>query len=204
MERYFLFYPEDSGKAINLSIYNLQLSETLYTSLSCFEVTLRNALARELKVMTGKEDGYTTFSDNPSLVGLSRYTTQAMKQISSRHESISPSKVIAELTLGFWVSLLNSEYEKVLWKDLRRAFPYIPKAKKKRKNLSGPLNRFRRLRNRVFHNEPICWNLKRLIDLHSEMIKVLGWIDCKMPYWIANIDRFPEVSSHVYRDLVIK
>lgn len=50
------------------------------------------------------------------------------KQIVGRHESITPAKIVAELTLGFWVSLLNSEYERLLWKDLRRAFPYMPKS----------------------------------------------------------------------------
>ncbi len=42
--------------------------------------------------------------------------------------------------LGFWVSLLNSEYERLLWKDLRRAFPFMPKKDRQRKNVSAPLN----------------------------------------------------------------
>ena len=68
------------------------------------------------------------------------YITQASKQIIGRHESITPSKIVAELTLGFWVSLLNSEYERLLWKDLRRAFPFMPKKERNRKNVSAPLN----------------------------------------------------------------
>lgn len=59
-------------------------------------------------------------------------------------------------------SLLNNEYERVLWKDLRRAFPFMPKERRQRKNVSAPLNRFRAFRNRVFHNESICWNLNRV------------------------------------------
>ena len=38
---------------------------------------------------------------------------------------IVPSKVIAEITLGFWVRLFNAEFERILWKDLRRAFPFM-------------------------------------------------------------------------------
>ena len=99
----------------------------MYPSLSVLEVTLRNALCRELIAMTGREDWYAIFPNTPGLIGLNKYITQASKQISGRHEQVTPPKIIAELTLGFWVSLLNSEYEKVLWKDLRRAFPYMPK-----------------------------------------------------------------------------
>ncbi len=61
------------------------MAEAFYPCLSVLEVALRNALSRELEVIT-------------------------------------PSKIVAELTLGFWVSLLNAEYERILWKDLRRPF----------------------------------------------------------------------------------
>lgn len=174
MERYFTLYPDDEQRAITHYQCNLQLSEAMYVSLSVFEVTLRNALCRELWQMTGREDWYAVFPNTPGLSNLNRYITQAAKQISGRHEQITPSKIIAELTFGFWVSLLNSEYERILWKDLRRAFPFMPKAKRQRKYVSAPLNRFRAFRNRVFHNESICWNIKCVHDIHSEMVEVLG------------------------------
>ena len=60
------------------------------------------------------------------------YITQASKQIIGRHESITPSKIVVELTLGFWVSLLNSEYERLLWKDLRRAFLHAQEGTEKK------------------------------------------------------------------------
>ncbi|MDM8233437.1 hypothetical protein QUW56_08640 [Phocaeicola barnesiae] len=127
MERYFNLYPNDEACAILHYQCNLELAEAFYTSLSVFEVTLRNALSRELQTMTGRDDWYVVFANTLGLSRLNRYVTQASKQITGRHESITSSRVIAELTLGFWVSLLNSEYERLLWKDLRRAFPFMPK-----------------------------------------------------------------------------
>ena len=56
MERYFALYPDDEAKAIAHYECNLMLSESLYTSLSVMEVTLRNALCRELETMTGREE----------------------------------------------------------------------------------------------------------------------------------------------------
>lgn len=197
MERYFTLYPHDEKRAITHYRCNLQLSEAMYVSLSVFEVTLRNALCRELRQMTSRDDWYAVFPNTPGLSNLNRYITQAAKQISGRHEQITPSKIVAELTLGFWVSLLNSEYERILWKDLRRAFPFMPKAKRQRKNVSAPLNRFRAFRNRVFHNESICWNINRVRDIHSEMMEVLGWMNRDVPGWLSQYDRFPSVTSDI-------
>lgn len=201
MERYFALYPEDEQRALLHYRCNIQLSEAMYVSLSVFEVTLRNALCRELKQMAGRDDWYVVFPNTPGLSGLNRYITQAAKQISGRHEQITPSKIIAELTLGFWVSLLNSEYERILWKDLRRAFPFMPKAKRKRKHISAPLNRFRTFRNRVFHNESICWNIERVKEIHSEIIEVLGWMNRDVPNWLAQYDRFQSVKAMICKEL---
>lgn len=201
MERYLRLYPQDENRAITHYQCNLILSEAMYPSLSILEVTLRNSLCRELRTMTGREDWYAVFPNIPGLKNLNKYITQASKQISGRHEHITPSKIIAELTLGFWVSLLNSEYEKILWKDLRRAFPYMPKNHKQRKNVSAPLNRFRTFRNRVFHNESICWNLDKVKSLHNEFITLLGWMNKDVPGWLALSDRFDDVTENIEKKL---
>lgn len=197
MERYFALYPHDEQRAITHYRCNIQLSEAMYVSLSVLEVTLRNALCRELREMTGRDDWYAVFPNTPGLFNLNRYITQAAKQISGRHEQTTPSKIVAELTLGFWVSLFNSEYERILWKDLRRAFPFMPKTMRQRKNVSAPLNRFRAFRNRVFHNESICWNVRRVSDIHTEIVEVLGWMNRDVPGWLAQSDRFQSVAVDI-------
>ena len=197
MERYFILYPNDESRAVKHYQSNIKLTEAFYTSLSVLEVALRNALSRELKTMTGRDDLYVIFANTPGLTNLNKYITQATKQIAGRHEQITTSKIIAELTLGFWVSLLNAEYERLLWKDLRRAFPYIPKKDRKRKNVSAPLNRFRAFRNRVFHNESICWNMKKVQEIHDELLLVLEWINKDLPEWLMEIDRFENVQEQI-------
>ena len=141
MERYFKLYPQDEARAILHYQCNLCLAESFYVSLSVFEVTLRNALGRELEMMTGRQDWYAIFPNTPGLTNLNRYITQANKQIAGRHESATPSKIIAELTLGFWVSLLNSEKE-YCGKTCEELFPFMLKKQRQRKNVSAPLNTF--------------------------------------------------------------
>ena len=147
--------------------------------------------------MTGREDWYAVFPTTPGLSNLNRYITKAAKQIAGRHEIVTPSKIIAELTLGFWVSLLNAEYELLLWKHLRRAFPYMPKHLRQRKNVSSPLNSFRSFRNRVFHNESICWCMKRVTEIHNELYQLMGWINKDLPAWALSMDRVDETKKSI-------
>jgi hypothetical protein len=99
--------------------------------------------------------------------------------------------------LGFWVSLFNAEYERVLWKALRRAFPCMPKTDRKRKNVSTALNHLRNFRNRVFHHEPISWDLQWLEEIHREMLTVISWINKDLPVWISSFDTFDNVIQSV-------
>ena len=68
MERYFRLYPEDEKRAILHYKCNLELAEAFYTSLSVLEVTLRNALSRELETMTGRDDWYAVFANEMIVV----------------------------------------------------------------------------------------------------------------------------------------
>ena len=176
---------------------NIALSESLYTSLSVFEVTLRNALSKELERMMGRKDWYSVFPSNPALKSLTSEVTVAIRHISQRGEMVSPDKIIAELTFGFWVTLLNSEYELGLWKSLRLAFPHMPKKDRKRKNVSSPCNALRKLRNRVFHHESICWDLDYITDIHNRLVMVLGWINTDMPSWLDEVDHFCKVVDEI-------
>ncbi len=197
MKHYFSLHPNDESHAISHYQCNLLLSEAMYQSLSVFEVALRNAICRELTVMAGQDDWYTIFLKDPDLEKLYLEITHASMLIEKRKEQICPSKITAELTLGFWVALFNVNYQGVLWKHLRRVFPYMPKKLKQRKEISSRLNRLRKFRNRVFHHEPICWDLDKVNDIHDELITLLGWMDKELPGWLALSDRFHDVSETI-------
>jgi hypothetical protein len=202
MDRYFLRYPENEKKSILHYQCNIEISESLYPCLSVFEVALRNSVNRELISKFGKKEWYVHFATTPGLSKLLKDINIAEQNISKRLELVSASKVVAELTFGFWTRLFNSEYERILWKNIRLAFPYMPKSHRKRKNISAPLNKFRTLRNRVFHNEPICWNFSRLQELHDELVEVMGWINKDLPEWISPFDRFNLVLKQTREKLM--
>lgn len=170
--------------------------------MSILEVALRNALARELETYAGRVDWYSIFATTPGLTDLNKYITQARKMIVTRGEVENPGKITAELTLGFWTSLLNRNYERILWKDLRRAFPFMPKKLRQRKVIAAYLNRFRHLRNRIDHNEPICWNVKRAEELHEDLLQVMAWINKGIPLWESRLDDFDKVCSDIKKSFI--
>jgi hypothetical protein len=197
MSKYFAAHPNDDKKGVTLYHCNIEISEAFYPLLSILEVAFRNSVNRELITMFGEADWYTQFSTTAGLGRLMKDITTAQNQITKRHEIVTPSKVVAELTLGFWVRLFNAEFERILWKDLRRAFPYLQKVDRKRHMVSAPLNNFRNFRNRIFHNEPICWNMDRLQTIHDELITLLGWLNKDLPAWAQQLDKFPQVIASV-------
>jgi len=189
MEKYFKRYPDNESKAIEHYHLNIELSESFYSVLSIFEVALRNSLNRELTEYFETEYWYLKIESVPGLRNLKNSINTAKKHIANRNENISANKVVAELTLGFWVRLLNAEYERVLWKPLRKAFPYVEKKQRQRNKISAPVNKIRDFRNRIFHHEPVSWDLKKLEETHNTIIMVMGWLNKDLPEITKRHDR---------------
>jgi len=197
MAKYFERYPNDEQKAIAHYRSNIELSESFYPILSIFEVSLRNILNRELTKHFGTNDWYLKIASVPGLKNLKNSINTAKRHIANRNETITANKVIAELTLGFWVRLFNAEYELTLWKPLRKAFPHLKKSKRQRNNVSAPINKIRDFRNRVFHYEPISWNLDRLQETHIRILTVMSWINKDLPKVVEEVNRVDEIIQRI-------
>lgn len=197
MKPYYERYPGNERKALQHYRQNIQLAEALLPSLSIYEVALRNSIIRELERMTGRKDWYAFFLTIQALKALVDQVDIAKQHIIKRGELVTPDKINGELTMGFWVLLFNAKYERYLWKDIRKAFPNMPKTKRQRKYISAPLNDIRALRNRVFHNESISWSLMRLESIHKSILEVCSWINPALPYWIKTVERFDNVILSV-------
>ncbi|MDE6354917.1 MAG: hypothetical protein K2L56_07690 [Prevotella sp.] len=84
---------------------------------------------------------------------------------------------------------------------LTSGFPVYAETEKKTENVSTPLNTFRTFRNRVFHNESICWNLCRVEEIHQELITVMGWMNKDIPGWLQQTDRFHAVCHQIRKTM---
>lgn len=193
LHSFFLKYPDDDSKGAYLYIANKQLSESFYVSLSVLEVSLRNSIDKSFRRRYNRRDWYEFFKTNDTLESLyHRDIITAKRKLSKNRKPFTAGRIIAELNFGFWTKLFNDEYEMELWKPLSLAFPYMPKKIRQRNRIKSPLNLIRKkIRNRVYHYEPIIFKIDELEDHHSDICQLIHWIDPKINNWLKKIDRFP-------------
>lgn len=166
-----------SYSGIDEYLENLVFSKKAYIPLSILEISLKNSINDLLTDKLGEnwlEDK--NFLTNDSL----RKIEEAKKILYKRAEPISKSKIIAELSFGFWVNLFKKPYEKKLrTKDIQKIFTNLPPKKEKiinREVIYKELNHIRNFRNRVFHYEKVI-NKDNYNQIFDEIDEVLFYFD---------------------------
>lgn len=168
--------------AIRLHERNTELSEALFGVIQGLEITLRNSIHRTLEKYIGFADWY----DHIGLEDSEKDALYLAKEgVQSRHKSLTPPRIIAQLNLGFWVRLTAGDYEKALWVPyLYKVFPI----KTNRRQLNLRLNKIKDLRNQIAHHERI---INRDLDAdYAEILETLGWLCSKTLNWVKATNRF--------------
>ncbi|PWE20688.1 hypothetical protein DF188_07715 [Aliarcobacter skirrowii] len=166
-----------SYSGIDEYLENLVFSKKAYIPLSILEISLKNSINELLTEKLGENWlENKDFLTNDSL----RKIEEAKKILYKRAEPISKSKIIAELSFGFWVNLFKKPYEKKLrTKDIQKIFTNLPPKKEKiinREVIYKELNHIRNFRNRVFHYEKVI-NKDNYNQIFDEIDEVLFYFD---------------------------
>jgi hypothetical protein len=176
-------------------LWNIALCRALYPTLQGLEIALRNALHRSISDLHGTEKwfekryGVVKGDSGKGRVG------NALRRVQQSGNPMTPGRVVAELSFGFWASLLNRRYNQVLWPQLLKpTFPHMPRKIRTQKFVRRRIERVRKLRNRVFHHEPI-WHWSDLKDQHAQTLEAIGWICPDWRYTVDTIDHFPKVHA---------
>lgn len=196
LQPYLKHHSNNFDKAVAHYKANIEVSESFYPLLSILEIGLRNNIDYQLKRKFNDDNWY----ENPDFIRIvSRFqidrVSEARNSILREKKVITTGKVISELSFGFWTSLLDSKFEKTLWKNIRLAFPNCPKNIRKRKTMSSKFNGVRKLRNRIFHHESVTWSIPALTNYKNEIIEGIDWLDKGLLNWSQDIFRFDEVIS---------
>ena len=185
----------DFATALELYRANIQLCEALYPCLHVMEMALRNSIHFALSEKYGAEWFLGT------KLNVDDYEREeiekVIKRLSRGNYKPSPDKVIAELTLGFWKSLIEKKsYENTIWKPCCRKIFVEARAKELNAKIIRPqIKSIHRLRNRVFHHECICFKEAELHETYENINKFIFWINPQLYAWLGKIDRFRSVSS---------
>jgi hypothetical protein len=189
---------------------DVSIAQSLYPLLHATEIMLRNSIDRYVRASSGWTFAQTPFSSwmlNPKNFRTSagmRYVKEAMSKIGytlDQNTSIGTlnqggkpgnhDDLVAATSFGFWTSLATGSYNYAqprsphLWPTgLSQVFPHSPF--KRIAPISTRLSDIRRLRNRVFHYEPIHRLPVRAV--RQSMLELVWYISPDIGQSLRNAD----------------
>jgi hypothetical protein len=174
----------DESAAMNLYVWNGRMAAALLRDLADMEVLLRN---RFNYAVDKRRPGRHWLLDPASPIrtprfhnrngervdanaGLRRKLDQAI--VDAGGNSASPGQVVAQLTFGFWRSLVSRRFESQLWT------PYLSSAFRKpkptRADVEKKMASLNYLRNRVAHHEHLLNT--DISEYHADLLELCRWM----------------------------
>lgn len=208
LERYRPKDGTDQETVVNY-FWNISLCEALYPSLNALEITLRNAIHQAATNSYGTEFWF----DQPEVLKQRQpgQVQAARYRLTERGRPHTAGRIIAELSFGFWTTLMSDPYHSPFWMPgkarlLKDAFPHMTNARRIRGDVHRRYDTQRYLRNRVFHFEPV-WDgvdvpiqqttvTLNVVDMHDDAIEAIGWISPTTRDSILLIDHFDDTFRH--------
>lgn len=200
LDRFLIATGNSKSKAQKLYKINLRVSQSFYPILNLFEIFFRNIANYQVSShftnpnwIIAEKNG---FMSNPSLSAsrffLKNFVSKAEKAIRRKGGIITSGKIVAEQSFGFWTSLFDTHHYRLIGGVVIHCFPNKP-PHVNRNILNQKLNKIREFRNRVYHNEPICFNgniidFTEAITIRNEIYELLEWIDSDLTNYIDYFD----------------
>ncbi|MDQ3514980.1 MAG: hypothetical protein M3462_15220 [Chloroflexota bacterium] len=205
-------YRPPAGTALEMLVnylWNVELSEALYPSLHAAEVSFRSSIHAAASAHYGTEFWFDR--TDVLLLGQKKSVAVARQKVITANNQPTASRIVAQLHSGFWTSLFNDPYERMMpskpidrlyWHDqnnrpalLLVAFPHLARQYRSRRKVYGYFDVLREFRNRVAHHEPI-WARPYLDREHRQIHNAIGWVSPQMREAISLCDRFGDVHQN--------
>ncbi len=214
LQRYLISCDNDTKKTMTLYRLNLNLSQEVFTLLSCFEVAVRNAINNILINRLGKN--WLRDAIMPGGV----FDTQACRDSANiirkayyrllRNGSYTHTKLLAEMEFGVWKYMFANPQYRACGRSLLAIFPNKPRstAKEKYNNtfIFNELDGINILRNRIAHHEPICFALRRpvidttyILNLYQRLHTLFLWMDIDSHSLLYGLDHVQQVCNRINR-----
>lgn len=143
--------------AMDLYLWNTDVSAAFYAVLQGVEIILRNALSKQMELLHRRRGYQGMWFDDPFGLLDTRHQddiANAKLRLQRDHYPITQDRMITVLSFGFWRFLLAGRHEHTLWiPALRRAFPHAPTGR--RGYIATRVEHLHHLRNRIAHHEPV-------------------------------------------------
>ena len=206
LERFLKATMNSQAKAKKLYVVNLKVSQAFYPVLNLFEIFLRNTIDHHISnhfqdpnwIMSEKTGFMSDPTLAPSKYFLKKSVQKAENSIKRKGNAVTPGKLIAEQSLGFWTSIFETHHYRLIKGAPIQGFPNKPE-KANRNLINKKLNKIRQFRNRIYHNEPICFNnfnidFSKAQDIKNDVYDILNWIDIDLANYV---EYFDDIQSRI-------
>lgn len=156
--KYLALASQHEALALELYCSNARLSKSFYIAIQIWEIVLRNRINNVLVWKYGKNWPFDDVRALRNLGANERRRIDVSKERQNRVRgkgNVTTNQIVADLSAGFWVSLLTKSYDIPLsWRyNLIRVFPnHVCLDRQQAADMcEGILD----LRNRIAHHEPI-------------------------------------------------
>ena len=207
MNRFFIATGSKSG-AMKLYRVNLLVSQAFYPILNLTEIFLRNSLYASIENYFSNSDWIiiekTGFMNDLSLSRSGYYlkncVINAENKMLRKGIDVSAGKVLAEQSFGFWVSLFESAHYRLIGGSVIHSFPHKP-SHINRRAIFSILCKIRDFRNRIYHNEPICFigtsvDFSYAVQIKNDLLEMLGWMEPDIKKYVQRFDTIDNKTSN--------
>ena len=202
LDRFLVSCGNSQSRAMQLYSANVKVAQSFYPILNLFETFLRNSINNQLNnyftdnawIITQKNG----FMNDNTLAPDYYIKRQVQKAENNVRGTITPGKIISEQTFGFWTSLFEPRHYRLITGHIIRCFPNKPVAIQ-RVDIAKMLKDIREFRNRIYHNEAICFQNITIDFTHASTIKtdiynLLEWMDADLKVYVAQFD---EIDANI-------
>lgn len=211
MNRYLIACDGNTRKAMTLYRKNLQLTQELFTVISCFEVALRNAIDATVSPVLGNDwlrDAVTAGGvfNTPKC----RLTKENINDALLKIRVYSHYKLVAELGFGFWRYMYAQNQYNATGRILLRVFPSKPKSSAtiqyNNNYIFNQLAQLNEIRNRMAHHEPICFlpgqpvkNTTYARQHYNLILQLFQWMQIDESALLYGLDHINTVCNEIDR-----
>ena len=214
MCRYVSACANNTKRAMALYRYNIKLSQEMYAIISCFEVTLRNKINKEMKANFGNDwlrdfvlpGG--RFDTDPRVEGTRKIIKKGYEGL-VRCQRYSHTKLLAEMEFGVWKFMFNNVQYRLSGRCLLNIFPNKPTSTPQFQYdnafVFNALDVINNMRNRIAHHEPKCFGNDGKIDTQSVMfffmriMQLFHWMNVDANALLYGMNHVVEVSNKVMK-----
>lgn len=188
---YLIGAGHDQDRALALYIWNAQIGAAFHPPLQAVEVALRNSINHALVAEFGSEWWKAQKFEKVADRERNQDIEVVCRRITQRQLPLVTGQVVAGLSFGFWVGMLQPKYNPPIWgAHLRTSFPSLPSGTTRNQIFQLSRN-VSALRNRISHHEPI---FKRDLSLDfKKVMQLLGWLCPETEQWLRPYCDVPEL-----------